>query len=53
MNSFQTIDSGQPELKDDYESAYEAIRRRRKKNLEKYGVEEDEKIDRDEVPSAF
>lgn len=51
-NSFQTIDSGEAELKDyyDIESQYEAIKRRRKKAMEKQGIFEDEKYDFDTVP---
>lgn len=52
-DNFQTIQSGKAELKDYYgnESTYEAIRRRRKKSIEKLGIEEEiDEDSRQEVP---
>lgn len=52
-DSYQNIDSGQSELKNFYsadESQYEAIRRRRKRLLEKMGIDEDDGS-RDKTPS--
>lgn len=50
-DSFQGINSGQGELKNFYEgeSQYEAIRRRRKKAMEKQGLTEEDKYDWDET----
>lgn len=50
-DSFQSIQSGQGELKDYYgESMYEALRRRRKKNAEKFGLDEDtDEVNRDKI----
>lgn len=51
-NLFQGIDSGEAELKDYYDtgSQYEAIKRRRKKAMEKYGLTDDPKYDWEKVP---
>lgn len=50
-NEFQDISSGQGELKNFYEgeSQYEAIKRRRKRAMDKQGLIEEEKYDWDEV----
>ena len=50
-NEFQDISSGQGELKNFYEgeSQYEAIKRRRKKAMEKQGLFEEDKYDWDEI----
>lgn len=50
-NSFQSINSGEAELKDYYNSGsqYEAIKRRRKKAMEKYGLQEEDKVGWDRV----
>lgn len=50
-DSFQGIQSGQGELKNFYEdeSQYEAIKRRRKRAMEKQGLFDDEKYDWDRV----
>ena len=55
MNQFQSTQSGSAELKDYYgsESQYEAIKRRRKKAMEKQGIFEEPDYDykRVEKPS--
>lgn len=55
MNNFQSIASGSAELKNDYGgqgSVYEAVRRRRKKLVEKEGInsENDSETDRTSIP---
>ena len=52
-DQFQGIESGKAELKDYYDvgSQYEAIKRRRKKAMEKQGLFDDEKYDWDRVPT--
>ena len=51
MDDFQSVNSGNGSLKDFYdESAYEAVRRRRKKSLEKTGLQtDDDSNDRETV----
>lgn len=52
MNDFKSIQSGKAELKDYYpdnskkESISEALKRRRKKSIEKFGLESDDEIDK-------
>lgn len=54
-NNFQDILSGKPELKDYYgtDSQYEAIKKRRKKAIEKYGIEDEDKVGYDKVPKPI
>lgn len=54
-NNFQSITSGEPELKDYYnqESQYEAIKKRRKRRLQKEGLTEDDAVGYDTVPKPI
>lgn len=54
-NNFQSITSGEPELKDYYnqESQYEAIKKRRKRRLQKEGLTEDDTVGYDTVPKPI
>lgn len=54
-NNFQDTLTGKAELKDYYgaESQYEAIKKRRKKAIEKYGIEDEDKVGWDKTPKPI